>query len=150
MFNFLTKSILRNKEYNAVGPQIYLVIGAVFSYLLYAFGWVDIMIVYSGLLIACFSDAIAVLIGRRFGNHKVECIGGETKTIEGFIAGIACSYIIGLITVGPFYSIIATLIFFLLDYFPLRVADNILNPIVITIVLDLLSYFIGFPIGIYN
>ncbi|MBD3194220.1 MAG: hypothetical protein GF317_04140 [Candidatus Lokiarchaeota archaeon] len=150
MFNFLTRSILRNKEYNAVGPQIYLVTGAVFSYLLYVVGWVDVLIVYSGLLIACFSDAIAALVGRRFGNHEVECIGGETKTIEGFIAGIACSYLIGLFTVGPFYSLVATLIFFLLDYFPLRIADNILNPIMITIVLGFLSYFIGFPIGIFN
>ena len=35
IFNFLTKSMLRNKEMNAAGPQIYIITGFIFSYMLY-------------------------------------------------------------------------------------------------------------------
>ncbi|MHA1755183.1 MAG: phosphatidate cytidylyltransferase [Promethearchaeota archaeon] len=145
-FNFLTKAVLRKKEYNAAGPQIYLLTGMIFSYILFLEGFVNIWIILTAILIACFSDAAAALVGRKFGKHKVKCVGGDIKSWEGFLAGAGSAFIIGLI-VGPFGAIVCALIFFLLDYFPTVIADNILNPIAITLGLGLFFWLTGLPIG---
>ncbi len=147
IFNFLTKAVLRNKEHNALGPQIYLITGVIFSYMLFLLGLVDIMIVVAATLIACFSDAAAALVGRKYGKHKVKCLGGDLKSVEGFSAGTGLAFVIALITVGPVYALIAALIFFVLDYFPVVIADNLLNPIAITIGLGIVFAVSGYPIG---
>ena len=147
LLNFLTKPILRDKEKNAVGAHIYLITGLIFAYMLYLINLVHIYVFITGMLIACFSDALAALIGKRWGKNKVKCIGGGIKSVEGFIAGTGSAFIIGLYFMGPIYGFIAALIFFLLDYFPTIIADNLLNPIVLTFILSLCVYFIGFPIG---
>ena len=147
IFNFLTKSMLRNKEINATGPQIYIITGFIFSYMLYMVGILHILAVFSGILIACLSDAAAALIGRRYGNHKVIVRSKDTKSVEGFLAGIVLAYIIGLILVGPIYALIGALIFFLTDYFPIYTADNILNPIFIPLGIQLFINLLGLPVG---
>jgi len=148
VFNFLTKSMLRNKEKNAAGPQIYIITGFIFSYMLYMAEIIpDVRIFFAGILIACLSDASAALIGRRFGKHKVILRNKDVKSIEGFIAGVVVAYIIGLVLVGPVYAIIGALIFFLTDYLPSVTADNILNPIVIPIGIQLVVILLGLPIG---
>ncbi len=147
IFNFLTREVLRKKEFNAAGPQIYLVTGVILSYLLYVMGLVHILAVATGILVACFSDALAALIGRKYGKHKITCIGGDVKSYEGFLAGAGSAFVIALIIVGPIYAIIATIIFFILDYFPVIIADNILNPILITIGIGISFALMGFPIG---
>jgi len=147
IFNFLTKSMLRNKEINATGPQIYIITGFIFSYMLYMVGILHILAVFSGILIACLSDAAAALIGRRYGKHKVIVRSKDTKSVEGFLAGIVLAYIIGLILVGPIYALIGALIFFLTDYFPIYTADNILNPIFIPLGIQLFINLLGLPVG---
>lgn len=147
IFNFLTKSMLRNKEINATGPQIYIITGFIFSYMLYMVGILHILAVFSGILIACLSDAAAALIGRRYGKHKVIVRSKDTKSVEGFLAGIVLAYIIGLILVGPIYALIGALIFFLTDYFPIYTADNILNPIFIPLGMQLFIHLLGLPVG---
>ena len=97
-------------------------------------GLVHILVLTTGILVACFSDALAALIGRRYGKHKVTCIGGDIKSVEGFIAGSGSAFLIGfIILANPIYALIGAIIFFLLDYFPIIIADNILNPIAITL-----------------
>jgi dolichol kinase len=147
IFNFLTRSMLRNKEKNAAGPQIYIITGFAFSYMLFMAGIIHILAFFSGVLIACLSDAAAALIGRRYGNHKVKVRSRDYKSIEGFLAGIIVSYLIGLIIVGPVYAIMGALIFFLTDYFPIYTADNILNPIFIPIAIQILINLLGLPVG---
>ena len=147
IFNFLTKAILRDKEYNAFGAHIYLITGIIFSYMLYFIGVVHILTVTVAVLISCFSDALAALIGRKFGNHKVNCIGGDIKSIEGFIAGTGSAFLIALIVLGPIYALIAAIIFFILDFFPTIIADNLLNPILITIGISISIMLLGLPIG---
>jgi dolichol kinase len=71
------------------------------------------------------------------------------KSFEGFVAGIGSAYLIGLICVGPIYAIISTLIFFIIDYFPTIIADNLLNPILITIGIQLSVVLFGLPIGLF-
>lgn len=147
MFNFLTKSMLRRKEINAMGPQIYIITGFIFSYMLYMVGFLHILSFFAGVLIACLSDAAAALIGKRYGKHKVIVRSRDTKSVEGFLAGTILAYIIGLILVGPVYAIIGAVIFFLTDYFPIYTADNILNPIFIPIGIQILILLLGLPIG---
>ncbi|TET57028.1 MAG: hypothetical protein E3J52_10930 [Promethearchaeota archaeon] len=147
IFNFLTRSMLRNKEINATGPQIYIITGFIFSYMLYMVGILHILAVFSGILIACLSDAAAALVGRRYGKHKVIVRSKDTKSVEGFLAGIVLAYIIGLILVGPIYALIGALIFFLTDYFPIYTADNILNPIFIPLGIELFIFLLGLPVG---
>jgi len=146
IYSLLTRAVLRNKEFNAMGPQIQLLCGSIFAYWLYTLDLIQISAAMAGILIACLSDAAAALIGRRYGKHKVKCIGGDIKSIEGFIAGVGSAYLIGLFCVGPFYALIAALIFFLLDYFPIVIADNILNPIAISVGLGLTMVLLGIPI----
>ena len=146
IYSLLTRAVLRNKEFNAMGPQIQLISGCIFAYWLYTLGLIPISVAMAGILVACLSDAAAALIGRQYGKHKVKCIGGDIKSIEGFIAGVGSAYLIGLLCVGPFYALIAALIFFLLDYFPIVVADNILNPIAISVGLGLAMALLGIPI----
>ncbi len=147
MFNFLTRSMLRNKEINAMGPQIYIITGFIFSYMLYMVGFLHILVFFTGVLIACLSDAAAALIGRRYGKHKITVRSRDTKSVEGFLAGTILAYIIGLILVGPVYAIIGAVIFFLTDYVPIYTADNILNPIFIPIGIQILILILGLPVG---
>ncbi|MFW9899320.1 MAG: hypothetical protein ACFFDO_08695 [Candidatus Thorarchaeota archaeon] len=147
IFNFLTKAVLRDKEYNAFAAHIYLISGFIFSYMLYFIGIVHILIVVAAILISCFSDALAALIGRKYGKHKVKCIGGEIKSTEGFLAGTVSAFLIGLIVIGPVYALIAAVIFFILDFFPTIIADNLLNPIFITTGIAVSMILLGLPIG---
>jgi dolichol kinase len=147
LFNFLTRSMLRNKEKNAAGPQIYIITGFVFSYMLYMADLIHIAAVFSGILIACLSDAAAALIGRRYGRHKIKVRSKDMKSIEGFVAGTIVAYMIGFVFVGPIYAIIGAFIFFLTDYFPKYTADNILNPIFIPISIQIFIVLLGLPVG---
>jgi len=149
IFNFLTKSMLRNKERNAAGPQIYIMTGFIFSYMLYMAGIIHISAFFAGILIACLSDAAAALIGRNFGKHKINLRNNEIKSVEGFLAGVIVAYVVGLFFVGPIYAIIGALIFFITDYFPAVTADNILNPIFIPIGIQLFIILLGLPVGLY-
>jgi len=147
IFNFLTKSMLRNKEKNAAGPQIYIITGFIFSYMLYMVGIIHIFVFFSGILIACLADATAAIIGKKYGKHKIILRHGEVKSVEGFVAGVVVAYIIGLVFVGPVYALMGTLIFFLTDYLPAVTADNLLNPIFIPIGIQFLVFLLGLPIG---
>ncbi|MFX1497751.1 MAG: hypothetical protein ACFFBH_09510 [Promethearchaeota archaeon] len=147
LFNFISRSILRNKEKNALGPQIYIITGIVFSYMLYMANILYLEVFYAGILIACFSDAAAALIGRKFGKHKILLRSKDVKSIEGFIAGTTVAYIIGLIFVGPIYAIVGALIFFVTDYLPAVTADNILNPIFIPIGIQFFILLLGLHVG---
>jgi len=147
IFNFLTKSMLRNKEKNAAGPQIYIITGFIFSYMLYMAGIIHIFVFFAGILIACLSDASAAIIGKRYGKHKVTLRNEEVKSVEGFVAGVVVAYIIGLVFVGPVYALMGAFIFFLTDYLPAVTADNILNPIFIPLGVQFLVVLLGLPIG---
>ena len=148
IFNFLTKSMLRNKEKNAAGPQIYIITGFIFSYMLYMAKIIpDVRVFFAGILIACLSDASAALVGRRFGKHKITLRNNDVKSIEGFVAGVLVAYFIGIVLIGPIYAIMGAFVFFLTDYFPSVTADNILNPIFIPIGIQLMVILVGLPVG---
>lgn len=147
LYNRLTKHVLRGKEYKSVGPQIFLVLGVISSFFMAHLGWIPYEVAIAAGLISCFSDALAAVIGRRFGRHKINVLNGDKKSIEGFVAGVGSAFVFSLIFVGPVYALIAAAIFFLLDYITLPIADNLLNPIILSLVIMLLTNLTGFPVG---
>jgi dolichol kinase len=93
-------------------------------------------------LITTGSDAIAALIGKKFGKHKFK--KNSKKTLEGLLAGGFMTFLIVLI-ISLIYrnllpqnlafikiflmAIVSTFIFMLIDGFATDINDNILNPI---------------------
>ena len=90
-------------------------------------------------LIATGADAVACLIGKKYGKHSLKT--NSKKTVEGFIAGGLTTFIIVFlisIIYSPwlpvsnekifFMSLIATILFLLVDAFAKNISDNILNP----------------------
>ncbi|MFX1259464.1 MAG: hypothetical protein ACFFBZ_07685 [Promethearchaeota archaeon] len=91
-------------------------------------------------LITTGADAMACIIGKKYGKHALR--KNSKKTIEGFIAGGITTFAIVLIIMNLYYSLMpvgiikillmataATVIFLLIDMFAKFISDNILNPI---------------------
>jgi dolichol kinase len=91
-------------------------------------------------LITTGADAVACLIGKKYGTHRLK--KDSNKTIEGFIAGGISAFLIVLIVLNIYHvwmpissvkilfmAIVATILFLLVDFFANHVSDNILNPI---------------------
>jgi len=91
-------------------------------------------------LITTLSDAIACVIGKKYGRHSLPF--NQKKTVEGAIAGGISTFLI-VISAMFFYheflpvnlikivlmGIVATIIFLIIDIFVKNVSDNILNPL---------------------
>lgn len=91
-------------------------------------------------LITTGADAVACLIGKKYGKHSLKT--NSNKTIEGFIAGGLTTFIIVLIISLSYHNWMpigiekilfmagtATILFLLVDAFVKTISDNILNPI---------------------
>ncbi len=91
-------------------------------------------------LITTGADAVACLIGKKYGKHSLKT--NSKKTVEGFIAGGLSTFIIVFlisIIYIPwlpvriekiiFMSLVATILFLLVDAFAKNISDNILNPL---------------------
>ncbi|UCC19353.1 MAG: hypothetical protein JSV62_14810 [Promethearchaeota archaeon] len=93
-------------------------------------------------LITTGSDAVACIIGKKFGKFKLRT--NSKKTIEGLIAGGLTTFIIVFVISILYHpwmpisiekiiimSFVATLLFMLIDAFAKNISDNILNPLLI-------------------
>jgi len=91
-------------------------------------------------LITAGADAMACIIGKKYGKHALK--KNSKKTIEGFIAGGISTFLIVIIIMNLYYTwmpvsiikiflmaVTATIIFLLIDMFAKFISDNILNPI---------------------
>ncbi|MHA1109463.1 MAG: hypothetical protein ACTSRE_00055 [Promethearchaeota archaeon] len=147
IFHRLLKSVLRKKEYISVGPQVLLVLGAVFSFFCAGVGWYSYEIAVSSTFTACIADGLVAVFGKRFGKHKINIFNGGEKSIEGFIFGFVSAYLCSMIIIGPVYAVFAAIIFVLIDIFTLPIADNLLNPILLSLGVWGISLLLNFPIG---
>jgi len=90
-------------------------------------------------LITTGADAVACIIGKKYGRHSLR--KNSNKTIEGFIAGGVSSFLIVIIILTLYHpwmplsilkiflmASIATVLFLLIDRFARNISDNILNP----------------------
>lgn len=91
-------------------------------------------------LITTGADAAACLIGKKYGKHSLR--KNSNKTIEGFVSGGLSTFSIVFFISLLFHhwmpvsfekiilmSIIATILFLLVDFYAKNITDNILNPI---------------------
>lgn len=91
-------------------------------------------------LITTGADAVACIIGIKYGRHSLR--KNSNKTIEGFIAGGVSTFLIVIIILTLYHpwmpisiskiflmASIATILFLLIDRFARNISDNILNPI---------------------
>ncbi|MHA1370109.1 MAG: hypothetical protein ACTSRA_10390 [Promethearchaeota archaeon] len=89
--------------------------------------------------VSSISDAAASLVGRRFGRYNFK--KKKKKTVVGYIAGVISTFLIVTFFSTMFnydrwpfvniiyLSIIASVIFFIIDLFVKNLSDNILNPL---------------------
>ncbi len=147
IFRRLLHTVLREKEVVSVGPQVLLVLGALTSFYGAKLGWYSYEIAVSATLTACIADGLVAVLGKRFGKHKVSIFNNEEKSIEGFIIGFISSYLCSMIIIGPFYALFTAVIFVLLDIFTIPIADNLLNPIFLSLVVWGVSLIFNIPIG---
>ena len=91
-------------------------------------------------LITTGADAVACLIGKKYGTHSLK--KNSNKTIEGFIAGGITTFLIVFIVMNIYHfwmpinfikilmmSLVSVFLFLLVDFYIEHVSDNILNPI---------------------
>ncbi|MHA1818893.1 MAG: hypothetical protein ACTSU2_06825 [Promethearchaeota archaeon] len=91
------------------------------------------------LSIISFGDAAASIIGMRFGKHHYK---HNNKSVEGSIGGFIFTFIPVWIFAGPIYALVAAVGFTIIDIYtpkPIKASDNILTPMVITILFIILS-----------
>ena len=150
--------VYREKERSVLGPHIYLVYGILFSTVLFSGPIAISTIAMSG-----FGDACATIVGVSIGTHKLQG-GKSSKTWEGCIAGFTSSFGLGLLCyvlvgmiwystllsftsillMGIIINFIGALVFLFFDYYspPIKISDNILNPVVLPIAMGLSSLLI--------
>ena len=135
--------ILREKEKGAPGPQVFIALSSAFAW---SFAMVlrasipnAMNIALSGIMIATLADGAAAIIGKKFGKHKIERSHQQVKSVEGFIAGTLVAFIIALFFVSWILALISATIFFIIDYASPPIADNVINPVAITIAILVLS-----------
>lgn len=141
--------LLREKEIRSPGAQTYLILGATGGWVIGmlfepANGPIAIQIPLVAVLISTFADGMAAIVGKAKGKHKVKRPFNQVKTVEGFFSGFITALGISLISLAWFpngwiLSIISALIFLLVDYVSLPIADNVLNPVAITLILELIN-----------
>ncbi|MBY8986579.1 MAG: hypothetical protein KGD65_16020 [Candidatus Lokiarchaeota archaeon] len=91
-------------------------------------------------LITTLADAVACLVGKKYGKYKLK--KNSNKTIEGFIAGGLATFLITFTILNLYHfwmpisfvkiiimSFLSVTLFLLVDYFANHISDNILNPI---------------------
>ena len=147
IFNRMLKSALREKEYVSVGPQVLLVLGAVTSFFFAKIGWYSYEVAVSATFTACIADGLVAVFGKRYGKHKVNILNGGEKSIEGFVVGFISAYLCSMIIIGPVYAVFAAIIFVVIDIFTIPIADNLLNPILLSLGVWGISLILNFPIG---
>ncbi len=135
IFSGVYKMVIRMKEFYTVGPQIYLIVGCTFTFLLSVLGYIEPLVAIAAMLIAAIGDAAAAIIGRRYGTHKFNTIFQKTeeKSYEGLIAGGVVSYFCAFFFVDPLIALLGALTFSIMDYLNPKIADNVYNPILCTL-----------------
>ncbi len=141
--------ILREKEIRSPAAQTYLLASSVTAWIVGmtfrpANGDMAMVIPLVSIVMATFADGMAAIVGKAKGKHKVKRPFDQVKSVEGFIAGFLTALAVSMLFLlqfngGWFVAIVASGIFLLIDYVSLPVADNALNPIIVTLAAELLA-----------
>jgi CDP-diglyceride synthetase len=115
------------------------------------FMFTDFPVFLSTVLIGTVADALASLVGKGIGRIKLKFSKHDNKTVEGNLAGAIVTFSIVFIVMAVFntnlvktaiMSVVAMIIFMLVDRYAKNISDNLLNPILCGVGLILLNYLI--------
>ena len=99
---------------------IYLAFGIILALALY-----PSTIAYSSICIGAIGDPVAALVGGRFGRRRII----RRKTVEGFTAGLAVSFLVASLLVSPFIALLGAAGAMLMELLDAP-DDNLTMPIV--------------------
>ena len=130
----MTRSSIRKAEGRgfAFGP-ITLLLGASLSLALFS-----PVVASTVIWIVAFADAIATIVGRSIGNHRIPY--NVKKSIEGSLAAWIAAFLCGCVYLPLFPAILAGLFASLIESLPLRSLDNLFVPIGAGLLLLCLGY----------
>ncbi len=141
--------ILREKEIGSPAAQTFLLASSVAAWIAgIAFRPLNdemaMAIPLVSIVMATFADGMAAIVGKAKGKHKVKRPFNQVKSVEGFITGFLTALSVAFVFLWQFeggwiIAIIAAAVFLLIDYISLPIADNALNPIIVTLVAELLA-----------
>jgi len=139
-FNILCTIFLNKEEKQGYGTYLYFGIGHMFAAFL-----CPPMVFFSILGISSIADLVASQIGIRYGRTIIKF--NKNKTWEGTIAGSIATFFISFLFLGLKWASMFTLVFIFIDILtnrPINVSDNLLNPIVLSII----YFFIRFTFNL--
>ncbi len=134
LLGVITRSSIRKTEERgfAFGP-ITLLLGASLSLALFS-----PLVSSTVIWIVAFADAIATIVGRSIGNHRIPY--NVKKSIEGSLAAWIVAFLCGCVYLPLFPAILAGLFASLIESLPLRSLDNLFVPIGAGLLLLCLGY----------
>ncbi|MFX1500919.1 MAG: hypothetical protein ACFFDH_08145 [Promethearchaeota archaeon] len=139
-FNFFSKVYLSKEEQENFGTYLYFTIGHMFA------AFICPPMVFLAILgISSIGDLMTSQIGIRIGIKHISW--NQDKTWEGTLAGTITTFIISFFFIGLFWSLIFCIIFFGFDILtnkPIKVSDNLLIPIGLSMVFVFIRFFFNF------
>ena len=119
-FHFLvrTRALLRGHERNGLAGATHLAIAYLLALLLFPKPVAVLAMLYGGA-----GDAVAALVGRRWGKHRTRW----GKSWEGFAAGLTACLLLGLAMPGvaPVAALAGALVAAVVEFLPIPVDDNL-------------------------
>ncbi len=144
-FQLLLVKSLRPHEQNNAADYYYFTFGVYISTF-----FLPLACVFGVLCVLCFGDTFASLIGKRIDKDKKHHIRWESeKCWEGAIAGLFFTFITAIFFVGWILALVLGTIFLISDCLTprkIKISDNILNPLLCTLILFIILAF-GFQIN---
>lgn len=141
-------SVMREKEIGSPGAQTYLLVGAMTSWIVAMIfvqfnGLESVSISLAVVVVSTLADGMAAIIGKAKGKHKINRPFNQTKSLEGFFAGFVTAFLVAVpfLIIYPYgwmLAFVIAIVFIIIDFASPPVADNLLNPIAITVILELL------------
>ncbi len=93
------RRIARRKEKNQLASLVFTTIGIILTFAIF-----DVRIATAAVLMMIFGDAIAAIVDKKFGKHKIPRF--ENRSFEGFFSQLIVNLIIGIIFVKASYSLV--------------------------------------------
>ncbi len=136
IFNRYLSSLLRDREQYQLTGATYLIMGFLLAVLLF-----PRQVAIFGMLVVAVSDALAAVVGRTWGRHRIF----REKTLEGTLAFILATFVIALLLFAyPVWMLlIISLIIGVWEMFWQYSADNLVLPILCGFLIKILQYFAG-------
>lgn len=128
IFHKESQKIMRYKELDTLASYTHFAVSYLFASII-----LPPLLFFASLCLGSFADPMASLIGMKFGKRRYKWI---SKTLEGTVAGAITAFITTIWFVGPVYAAVASFCFIITDLFtptPIKLSDNLLMPIFITI-----------------